>query len=949
MMRRLFAAAALIALLVVPPLLLLRVGFTDAGAIGVWSTSDIRPLLLGLTLLGWVAWLWWAVAVGCELVAVLGGTRLSLRLPGLRTPRVVAAGLLAVVFASTASMAQASPQPTTQARSATALPLFPADPAAPAAAAEQPAPGVRHRVQAGDDLWSLAESYYGEGTQWRSIVVANPMLAQDPLAPLVEGTELAIIDPTTSVTVQRGDTLTGLARTHLGDARRWPEIHALNRDRISDPDQIDIGWVLRLPGAATTPSTAGRPEPDGVTEAPAAAAGPSGAPSTLGSAAQAEPQHQGETPFDQPSTVPQAPIAADQATLPALALVGGITALTAAAIIGGIGAHRHLQAHSRPLGRRFVQPGQELSRYETALVQVAAPAARDEGWGRELLLDRAQRLLGAAWSRPGARAAALVSATVDDHGVAFTFTEAPRDAPAGFVQVGQTLAISWDELAERITPQAPAAFPALVTLGRDNVGASVMLDALESQVLGVACPADPGRRAVLSALLLELSCAPWADELELCAVTGEPDFVEAVATPQIQARAQVSSALDGIEARAAQRSAASDDRPWRERRLDPDLGPAWAPQVTLFECPLTDAEVNRLRTALDGRDLGLAAIVGVEARSGPADWELAWSDSPDPAQEAQLTRHHPAGQVTAAGITAVPQTVSQDARSAVTGLFALAGTPATQAAPWWLEEDNDMDIVSLRPFSGSQPDPAPDPGPRLHLLGPIELTGCAGQPPNRAVRQCVEYCAWLHLHPGASPQQMTRSLLVAEGTRRSNMSRLRTWLGSAPDGTLYLPDAYSGRIWLADDVSSDWGDLLVLTAGGINALSLDRLVTALRLVRGAPLADAAPGQWGWAEEVRADASALIRDLGVVAARRALEQGDTDTARWAAGRALLAAPEDELLMVERIRTEHRAGRTEDVRRLVQRVTRTARTLQVDLLPDTVDVCQEVVEGRLRARG
>ncbi len=101
--------------------------------------------------------------------------------------------------------------------------------------------------------------------------------------------------------------------------------------------------------------------------------------------------------------------------------------------------------------------------------------------------------------------------------------------------------------------------------------------------------------------------------------------------------------------------------------------------------------------------------------------------------------------------------------------------------------------------------------------------------------------------------------------------------------------------------------------------------------------------------IQADAGALIRDLGVVAARRALEGGDIDAARWAASRALVAAPDDELLMVERIRTEHRAGRPDDVRRLVQRVTRTAQSLGLDLLPETVDVCQQVVEGRIRARG
>ena len=82
--------------------------------------------------------------------------------------------------------------------------------------------------------------------------------------------------------------------------------------------------------------------------------------------------------------------------------------------------------------------------------------------------------------------------------------------------------------------------------------------------------------------------------------------------------------------------------------------------------------------------------------------------------------------------------------------------------------------------------------------------------------------------------------------------------------------------------------------------------------------------------------------------RALARGDIDLARWAAARALVVAPEDEQLLCARIRTEHRAGNRSDVERLVNQVTRQARLLDVDLLPETVELCQQVIEGRLRAR-
>ena len=62
-------------------------------------------------------------------------------------------------------------------------------------------------------------------------------------------------EPTT-ITVVRGNTLWGLARTHLGSGLRWREIFELNMGRVqadgrslTNPDLILIGWVLELPSS----------------------------------------------------------------------------------------------------------------------------------------------------------------------------------------------------------------------------------------------------------------------------------------------------------------------------------------------------------------------------------------------------------------------------------------------------------------------------------------------------------------------------------------------------------------------------------------------------------------------------------------------------------------------------------------------------------------------------
>jgi hypothetical protein len=322
-----------------------------------------------------------------------------------------------------------------------------------------------------------------------------------------------------------------------------------------------------------------------------------------------------------------------------------------------------------------------------------------------------------------------------------------------------------------------------------------------------------------------------------------------------------------------------------------------------------------------------------------------------------------------AGLSLSPQWLEPSELTAVVDLIETTGSDDTTSAPWW----SDVEV---------QPDPPPDNvtyldrrsttwgtaatteralimeaamdpdrtvhHPTLQLLGPIELLGATGTVPTRAAKQCLEYCAWLLENPGKTAQAMVSALAVAEGTRRSNMSRLRGWLGTSPDGEAYLPDAYTGRITLHPAVSSDWQRLQILTSNGVNRASDDSLLAALELVRGGPLADAAPGQWHWAEELRTDMISCVRDLGVELADRALLAGDLERARWAAARALLAAPGDELLLAVRIRTEHQAGNPAETERLTLQLAAQARSLGVDLDPATVSLLQRVMEGQVRAR-
>ena len=48
-------------------------------------------------------------------------------------------------------------------------------------------------------------------------------------------------------TVQAGDTLSHIAKEHLGSAGAYMKIFELNKDQLTDPDKIKPGQVLRLP------------------------------------------------------------------------------------------------------------------------------------------------------------------------------------------------------------------------------------------------------------------------------------------------------------------------------------------------------------------------------------------------------------------------------------------------------------------------------------------------------------------------------------------------------------------------------------------------------------------------------------------------------------------------------------------------------------------------------
>ncbi|WP_436776784.1 BTAD domain-containing putative transcriptional regulator [Yinghuangia sp. YIM S09857] len=219
------------------------------------SWDEIRDALLApttdqvildvLAAVGWVAWAGFVLSLLAELGWYLRNFRALLRDASthrahqhqagvLRAPAAWLAGLLIIALvamtrAAHTTVAVADRQPVPVRPAAVAAAVAPVEP--PPAPTPRPTPMAD--VRAGGTTHAAAEPAPGGYT---------------------------------SYTVQPGDTLWDIAAAELGDPIRWPQIYTLSRNlaqpdgaRLTDPDKIHPGWVLRLP--ADIPPAAQPPQP----------------------------------------------------------------------------------------------------------------------------------------------------------------------------------------------------------------------------------------------------------------------------------------------------------------------------------------------------------------------------------------------------------------------------------------------------------------------------------------------------------------------------------------------------------------------------------------------------------------------------------------------------------------------------------------------------------------
>jgi nucleoid-associated protein YgaU len=88
-----------------------------------------------------------------------------------------------------------------------------------------------------NEIWSAIKTI----PTWQKDIVADIQVTGGPAAAGKSPSGAA------TYTVRQGDTLSKIAKTHLGDANAYMKIFEANRDQLKDPDTIKPGQVLRMP------------------------------------------------------------------------------------------------------------------------------------------------------------------------------------------------------------------------------------------------------------------------------------------------------------------------------------------------------------------------------------------------------------------------------------------------------------------------------------------------------------------------------------------------------------------------------------------------------------------------------------------------------------------------------------------------------------------------------
>lgn len=810
--RGLLALVGLAAILLGLPWLLLAVAHIGTPRFGwtlqaLLSPDDGTLAFTLLKLVGWIVWMILTVAIGIELWAQLR-RRPAPRLRGLRLPQHFArqmVGSAAALFVATAPFTIAAPS-----------------------LAGSPAPG--HAQQA------VPRQHPGD-THPQSA----PTLTKHSVA---------------TYTVKKGDTLSAIALAKTGRAANYPRIFDASKSirqpggrHLVDPDEIDIGWTLKIPKAGTSRDTSQRGKdrsPDRPeTATPTRSASPSPATPSTPQASQA--------PAGTGSARPRTEQSSDDSTTasstsPGWVLTGlaGAGGLLAGAIWLSLGRRRANQLRARRPGRGITQPAPVLAPVEKTVTREGAPTVDLVLFIDELLRRVASHVTGVGGTIPS-----LAGVDAASEHLTLRFRSS-IDLPEPWDCLDDAAQQVWRvdrnaDLAEFGKPELDGAapWPQLVTLGADTSGWRLV----NLEAAGViSLTGDPLYAADLARYLVsELAVSPWARDVEIdcLAICSElpgmaparihfhtdPTIVDDVIAAAVSTADRLTAtAPDSLE--TARANYAGDDL-WEShllvtaisdadhldtlRRLVADQSGRTATSLVLV-APGDDPIGLELQLTAQGRlrvpslklDIVANGLTQPEARGCAAILEagadLDGTDIPvmmEPSPEQPWVELCDQAGALRTDLTMARGSASNDNGSILpeadeTYLEVTANTADDLArlgpqVPVQVRErveaadpDLDADLAQWWQESCDRP--------RLRTLGSLKVrlgrTGNAVKAASR-VGLCTEMVAYLHTRPrGATTTEVAEALGVSIARVRKDASLVRGWLGTNPStGEPFLPAA----------------------------------------------------------------------------------------------------------------------------------------------------------------
>jgi nucleoid-associated protein YgaU/DNA-binding SARP family transcriptional activator len=1033
MLRRFAAALAVVGILIGMPIVLIALGATPSG-VPSWDTlrsaltsPDDGTLLLGLLkVAGWLAWAALIFSMALEAVARMRG-RSAATIRGLGGPQRLARALLGAIFLTSSvvvpSVAHAAPTGTVATTSAgvTAAaaaapatappPASTAPTAVPAASPAKPAPPtITHTITRGDTLWGLAEQYLGEGRRYPEILALNSDVLAGGADFLRTGWELRIpalessrsgAPEVSTYIVQAGDTLRGIAEKVLGDPDRYQEIvdatagtRQADGGRLVDPDRIEPGWTLTMPGPVT--SSAAAPASEKPAPAPARERAPvpevrestteqAPAPRPAPAAPATPPTSSSPQADPAPAAVTgRADADQDSPWMPLLPI--GIGAVMAAGLTTLLtGRRRELQRARRP-GQRLPDPPTEAAaQLERSMRAGADPLSPIDALLRQLAVN----CTAAGTPVPAVRAARATATQID------LYLETPASLPAPWEATSTaTVWTTPTPTGALDTPVIPAPYPTLVTIGRDTEDGHILLNLEQVGALDINAGDHQDRaREILAALAVELASSTWADDVRVTIIGACADLEDALQTGRITYLPTIARYLDGLEQRAtADRGAlTTQDTTLLDARAQGVVRDAWAPEVVLTAVPLSESHQERLTTLLTGQPR--VAIAVVTNGTPITDWAIVLDDTDPtsavlhPAGLSVTPQHLPADSYRALLATAdlvrtdelvtvedaPPEPTLSNTPTTIPAFLSAGATVLAKTVPTTrgantahvdtapaIGDDTATEPVVDEPATADQQPSASDEsdsgtgdaqdtdeeltGPiTIKMLGHITLEGARGScEPSRQAR-LTELAAYLALHPGASHTDIddaiwpNRTKNDNTATRHPVSTRLRAWLGTADDGAEFFPRHQNeDRGYRLHDVTTDIAQWDALIRSRPFAASTEDLTTALQLVHGRPFTGPRIRYYGWAETVKHRLIAEIVDASYELARRHYMSSHWRDAERALAIGLDIEPAQERLHRLRILTCHEARDIAARGEAIDRMRAVMDELDLPLEPETEDL-------------